>query len=201
MNAYLIILMVTFLNQCQTDCEIELSIKNKETFINQLVLIRGKIKCLKTIPPYPNDIRPAHGRFITFERINDNKTSNWPINSLNEFKAVVRLLPNLNEFLMKYSYKKNLNFIEKSSLKISFYFKDNKNLRPINLGIFVAKDSPLTFELDRESKLIGEKNDLASAIKRVGTAALLWQAFTSDSLYSHNLGRKTFRFDLDAKNG
>ena len=54
--------------------------------------------------------------------------------------------------------------------------------------------------MDKESKANGEKNNLASAIKRMQMAGLLWQALTSDSLNSFGLGRKSFRLDLDKNN-
>jgi hypothetical protein len=137
------------------------------------------------------------GRFITFTRF-DNKSSNWPINSYNEFKALVELKKGSNGFSLSYNYK---NMLESGSLKINLVYGENLNIMPVYLAIFVANDSKLVFDLDSESKSNGEKNDLRSAIKRVRTIGLLWQAFISENLNSYGLGRKSFRYDLNSNGG
>ncbi len=91
--------------------------------------------------------------------------------------------------------------LESGSLKINLVYGENLNIMPVYLAIFVANDSKLVFDLDSESKSNGEKNDLRSAIKRVRTIGLLWQAFISENLNSYGLGRKSFRYDLNSNGG
>jgi hypothetical protein len=87
-----------------------------------------------------------------------------------------------------------------AQLEINLIYGENYDLAPVNLVIFLARDSPKVFDMDRESKRTGEKNDISSAKKRLQMAGLLWQALTSDSLNSYGLGRKSFRLDLDENN-
>ena len=99
---------------------------------------------------------------------------------------------------MNYNYVRSTS--ESATLSLNFFYGENMNIEPLRLSMFVAKDSKLKFDLDKESLAAGEKNDYDSAVKRLRTAALLWQALTSDSLNSYGLGRKSFRLEVD-KNG
>ena len=98
----------------------------------------------------------------------------------------------------------SISYIYENEIANSIFnlrFEEDKFQRAINLGIFVAKGGPGTFDMDAESKSKGEKNDLDSAIKRVRTAGLLWQAFTSDIFHLNNLKRNVFKLALDLNNG
>ena len=176
------------------------SVKNNETFCHRLVLIRGKVECPLIQPSYPNDIDPYNGRFITVKKT-DGSSKNWPINSYHEFKVLISLAKGNNKITFYYNYKSKSKLIERASTEIDLFYFENINMEPVRLGIFIAKDSKGFFDMDRDSLSRGEKNDYDSAIKRVRMAALLWQAFTSDSLNSYDLGRKSFRFLLDPSGG
>lgn len=186
----------------QQICEIKLlSVRDNEVFNHQVVLLRGRINCKTQLSVYPNSFDSKLGRFVTVQ-VGDSPQNSWPVNSYNEFKAVIRLKPGFaNKVGINYRYSSNNNLIESSSLVVNLKFEDNKKQRAINLAIFVAKDSPLTFDMDIESRLKGEKNDLDSAIQRIRTAGLLFQAFTSDILNSYNLSRNSFRLALNSQNG
>ena len=176
-------------------CSIELAIRDNEKFCHQLVLIKGIINCSQPHANYPDHNNPSNGRFIKFTRF-DGVEYNWPINSINEFKAVVRLKKGLNNFNVYYAYMN-----EEASLDINLLYEENMSMTPLGLCIFMTKDSKHVFDMDKESKATGEKNDLDSAIKRLRTAGLLWQALTSESLNYHGLGRKSFRLDLESNQG
>ena len=186
----------------QQICEIKLlSVRDNEVFNHQVVLLRGRINCKTQLSVYPNSFDSKLGRFVTVQ-VGDSPQNSWPVNSYNEFKAVIRLKPGFaNKVGINYRYSSNNNLIESSSLVVNLKFEDNKKQRAINLAIFVAKDSPLTFDMDIESRLKGEKNDLDSAIQRIRTAGLLFQAFTSDILNSYNLSRNSFRLALNSQYG
>ena len=180
-------------------CKIELfTIKDNEKFCHQLVLVRGKVVCPTLQQSYPNDVNPSVGRFITVKK-SDGSSKNWPINSYHEFKTLIRLKKGNNAITLNYNYARSKT--EKATLSFNLFYGENPNVLPLRLGILVAKDSKLKFDLDKESLAAGEKNDYDSAVKRLRTAALLWQALTSDSLNSYGLGRKSFRLELDANNG
>jgi hypothetical protein len=214
----LTIILVLGLNfiQCllsQNICTINLlSVKDNEVLNHQLVLIRGQIFCPNAKSTYPNNVDSKLGRFMKFKIDSATETS-WPVNSYNEFKATLRLKYGLNRISISYLYENEI-----ANSLVNLRFEENKFQRAINLGIFVAKDSPRTFQIDAESKEKGEKNDLDSAIKRVGTgiiymkilvyntliiitAGLLWQAFTSDIFNLNGLKRNVFRLALDSNNG
>jgi hypothetical protein len=176
------------------------TIEDNEIFCHQLVLLRGRVVCSNLQSSYPNDIDPSNGRFINV-RGNDNVSTSWPINSFHEFKALIRLKKGSNKVLLDYNYNPKQNVNEKGNLEINLVYTENMKMEALNLGIFHAKDSKLTFDIDKESKSRGQKNDLQSAIKRLGIAAMLMQALTSDSLCSHGLERKSFRLDLDSNFG
>jgi hypothetical protein len=186
----------------QTQCEIELlGVRNNEKLCHQLILIKGRIICSNLQPSYADSIDPLRGRFVQIKQ-ELNKIDHWPINSLNEFKAVLRLRSGKNKLHFVYELKKEDIIIEKASLEISLTFTENKLLEPLRLGIFLANDSKQVFNMDKESAdKRGERNDLESAIKRLRFAALLWQLITSESLNSHGLGKKSFRLELDSQNG
>jgi len=186
----------------QTQCEIELlGLRNNEKLCHQLILIKGRIICSNLQPSYPDSVDPLNGRFVQIKQ-ESNKIDQWPINSLNEFKAILRLRPGKNKLHFVYELKKEDIIIEKASLEISLTFTENKLLEPLRLGIFMANDSKQVFNMDKESSSKrGERNDLQSAIRRLRCAALLWQIITSESLNSHGLGKKSFRLELDSQNG
>ena len=146
-----------------------LSVKDNEILYHQLVLIRGQISCLNAKSTYPNNLDSKLGRFIQFKVDSAIQTS-WPVNSYSEFKATLRLKNGLNRISINYLYENEI-----ANSIVNLRFEEDKFQRVINLGIFVAKDSPRTFEIDAESKSKGEKNDLDSAIKRVGTGTLLFE--------------------------
>ena len=179
-------------------CSIKVELNNNATLNHQYVLIRGKIECSNKQSTYPNEIEPALGRFIQVKsNVNPaNSLNSWPVSSLNDFKIIAFLKKGENKLVLDYNYKN----IEKATLSLTLNYVENLNLQPVHLGILVAKDSKKVFDMDHQSKQKGEKNDLNSAIKRVQTAALLWQAMTSDSLNSKGLGRLSFRLDCDSKN-
>ena len=169
-------------------CRINLfSIKDNDTFSHQLVLIRGKLVCSN-----PKTSYPSVGRYI-YIKDNHDLPKNWPINSFNEFKVLVRLNNYNNSINLEYKYAD-----EKANLEHNLFYEESKCLNALNLVIFLASDSTESFQIESNSN--GEKNDLKSAIKRFQTTALLWQSFTSDSISSYGLGRKTFRLDLDSNN-
>ena len=176
-----------------------MALKNNETICHQYVLIRGSITCPVKQPSYPNDIDPTKGRFIRVNSdvIASNSLNSWPVSSLNEFKVTAFLKKGKNNLVLNYNYKG----LETGTVSLTLNYVENMNLQPLNLGILLAKDSKKVFDMDTASKAKGEKNDLNSAIKRVRTAALLWQALTSDSLNSNGFGRLSFRLDLDSNNG
>lgn len=168
-------------------CKIQLiDIKTKVKVCNPLNLIRGKITCNKLNPPYLNNL----SRNITAKGLDFQQS--WPINSYNEFKAIVMLKKGINKISFSYVYK-----AENAKLDLELNYEENQDLDPLRLGIFAAKDSSFTFDMDKESKSLGDKNNLDSAIKRIQTAGLLAQALTSDNLNHHGYGRKTFRLELD----
>jgi len=184
-------------NEAQTtvNCKITLfGMKNNETICHQLVLIRGRVECPTLQSPYPDDVDPIKGRFITVKTFNGSRQS-WPINSFNEFKVLTRLKTGNNLIFLSYNYVKTNT--ETASLNLNLFYQENMSLEPLILGIFVVKDSKLRFDMDRESLAAGEKNDYESAEKRLRMAGLLWQALTSDSLNSYGLGRKSFRLEMD----
>jgi hypothetical protein len=148
-------------------------------------------------------VDPLIGRFIEIKN-NDNTSpylAKWPVNSFSEFKLVASLKLGQNRLSFNYEYKTASGSIEKASASLAVEFKVNMNMDALNLAIIVAKDSKKTFDMDRESKALGEANDLASAVKRLQSAAKLWQALTSNSLNSWGYGRKSFRIDLDSNQG
>jgi hypothetical protein len=142
-------------------------------------------------------------RFITITNKNNRSPylTTWLVNSFNEFKVVASLKLGENRLCFDYKFKGS-NFTETApKLCIKVQYKLNMDIYPLNLAIIVAKDSKKTFDMDRESKLLGESNDLSSGVKRLQSAAKLWQAVTSNSLNSWGHGRKSFRLDLDANQG
>lgn len=184
-----------------TSCKIEIELSNNTTISHQYVLIRGKIECpVHEHQNFPNEIDPEKGRFIRIISNEDpmrNSLNAWPISSLNEFKVIGFLKKGPNNLTLTYNYKN----VHTASLSLTLNYIENMDLPPLQLGILVAKDSKKVFDMDFESIQRGEKNDLNSAIKRVQTASLLWQALNSDSLNSLGLGRLSFRLDCDSSNG
>ncbi len=73
------------------DCKINFfSIKNNDKFCHQLVLIRGDLSCPINLKSYPNDIDPNKGRFINVKSSLIPSEKNWPVNSFNQFKVLLR---------------------------------------------------------------------------------------------------------------
>jgi len=86
------------------NCSIELlALRDNETFCHQLVVIKGIKKCPTPQASYQNHINPSVGRFIKFTRF-DGVEFSWPVNSINEFKAVIRLIKGPNKFHINYTY-------------------------------------------------------------------------------------------------
>jgi hypothetical protein len=172
------------------ECKIELfTIKDNEKFCHQLVLVRGKVVCPTLQPTYPNDVNPLIGRFITVKK-SDGRSKNWPINSYHEFKALIRLKKGYNAITLNYNYVRSTS--ESATLSLNMFYGENMTIEPLRLSIFVANDSSLKFDMEKESLASCEKNNYDSAVKRLRTAALLWQALTSDSLNSNGFYYKNF---------
>ena len=152
------------------------SVKDNEILNHQLVLIRGQISCPNAKSTYPNNVDSKLGRFIKF-KIDSATEKSWPVNSYNEFKATLRLKYGLNRISISYLYDNEI-----ANSLVNLIFEENKFQRAINLGIFFAKDSPRSFQIDAESKEKGEKNDLDSAIKRVGTGTFYMKILVNNNL-------------------
>jgi hypothetical protein len=63
---------------------------NNDKFCHPLVLVRGNLSCPINLNSYPNDIDPKKGRFIKVKSALISSGKNWPVNSFNQFKALVR---------------------------------------------------------------------------------------------------------------
>ena len=59
-----------------------------------------------------------------------------------------------------------------AQLEINLIYGENYDLAPVNLVIFLARDSPKVFDMDRESKRTGEK-----MIFQVPKNVYKWQAY------------------------
>jgi hypothetical protein len=184
-------------------CHINLLVADQTTFCHQWALITGTITCPFNQSTYPNNVDPKLGRFIYINNTNNTSPylTTWPVNSFNEFKIVASLKLGQNNLTFNYEYKPEFGSIEKANTNLTVRFHVNVSMDPLNLAIIVANNSNKTFDMDQESIALGESNNLTSAVKRLQTAAKLWQALTSDSLNSWGHGRKSFRLDLDNNQG
>ena len=63
---------------------------------------------------------------------------------------------------------------------------------PLFLCIFIAQDSPGTFDVPPEKR---HENTLPIAIEKLRMAGYLWQAFCAEQMYRNGMGRRTFRLD------
>lgn len=136
----------------------------------------------------------VHGRAgprngVSFDRLitvacHDFPTTQWPCVD-SHFKALVHLVPGPN----------TVSFIFESTtsvLPLRIQYLPLLQNPPLFLCIFVASDSPGTFDVPPEKS---HENTLAIATEKLRMAGYLWQAFCGEQMYRHGFGRRTFRLD------
>ncbi|KAI7858217.1 putative peptidase family-domain-containing protein [Circinella umbellata] len=115
--------------------------------------------------------------------LNDFPTTSWPcVNS--HFKALVHLVPGPNTITIMFQHDTVLHFHVQ-------YMPLLQN-PPLFLCIFIAQDSPGTFDVPPEKQ---HENTLSIAIEKLRMAGYLWQAFCAEQMYRNGMGRRTFRLD------
>ena len=170
------------------------SIKENDTFPNPFIMIKGRLDYRHTgWSNYDNSrtIEVTNNDYLNNSEVIEK---NWPISSQHEFKAYVNLKPGLNRIKLKYNFSK----YENDYLELSLNYDSFMNKEPLHLVIILANDSKGEFDMDDYDST--ERNDLNSTIKRFRTVALLWQALTAETLYKNDLGRRSFRFEMDSNN-
>ncbi|RWA08357.1 hypothetical protein EKO27_g6752 [Xylaria grammica] len=121
----------------------------------------------------------------------------WPVHGA-RFKALVYLFPGPNT--ISFEYQRQPGQPSKHRSNILLFMFDPKNAPPLQLAIFVAKDSPHTFD-HVSTGVREERSGLETATCKFRTAAYLWQSFTAEQMEKGGLGRRTFRFDEEWTNG
>ncbi|KAI9493023.1 putative peptidase family-domain-containing protein [Zychaea mexicana] len=114
---------------------------------------------------------------------NDFPTTSWPcVNS--HFKALVHLLPGPNTI--------TLIFQQTAVIHLRIQYMPLLQNPPLFLCIFMAQDSPGTFDVPPEKR---HENTLAVAVEKLRMAGYMWQAFCAEQMYRNGMGRRTFRLD------
>ncbi|KAI8145104.1 hypothetical protein BJV82DRAFT_47992 [Fennellomyces sp. T-0311] len=109
-------------------------------------------------------------------------TTSWPcVNS--HFKAVVHLVPGPNTITFAF---------QTAVLHFHVQYLPLLQNPPLFLCIFVASDSPGTFDVPPEKRY---ENMLPVAVEKLRMAGYLWQAFCAEQMYRNGMGRRTFRLD------
>ena len=126
----------------------------------------------------------------------------WPV-SESHFKALVHLTPGPNRLRFDFTSPKIPS--AHSSLPshcswMNINFLPLINSPPLQLAIFLAKDSPGIFDAVPERKQ-REGNGLDTAIKKFRMSAYLWQAFTGEQMFRQGFGRRCFRFEEEWQTG
>lgn len=161
-------------------------------FYHDLILIKGRIECPQFRNQYFNNI-DSTGRFLDVYNLNLNYYSNlinteWPVSTNHEFSSFALLSKGSNVLNLRYEY-----LDEEAELYLNVEYRKLSLYEPVHLAIFLAKDSPLVFDMDQN-----EANDLTSAIRRFRTIAKIWQAFNSENLNRYELGQKSFLYEEDS---
>lgn len=127
----------------------------------------------------------------------------WPV-SESYFKALIYLSPGWNKLRFDFASPK-LSSSGNSGPSahcshIMLNYLPLTSAPPLQLVILVGKDSPCTFDAT-PARIQNEGNDLSVAIRKFRMAAHLWQAFTTEQMFRHKLGRRCFRFEEEWQTG
>ncbi|QSQ14139.1 hypothetical protein [Myxococcus landrumensis] len=106
----------------------------------------------------------------------------WPANS-GRFKTLVRLVPGSNDVLLE---------ADGVLHRFSVRYTPMTTAYSVRFVYVIAADAEGRFDAP-----VGEPNDLASALRRIGTGAELMQTFTAEALDAQGLGRRTFHLERD----
>ncbi|AGC47044.1 hypothetical protein MYSTI_05768 [Myxococcus stipitatus DSM 14675] len=106
----------------------------------------------------------------------------WPATG-GRFKTLVRLAPGTNDVLLEAG-----GVLHRFPLS----YAPMTTSQAVRFVYVVAADAEGRFDAPE-----GEPNDLASALRRIGTGAELMQTFTAEALAAQGLGRRTFHFERD----
>ena len=126
----------------------------------------------------------------------------WPVYS-SRFKALVYLRPGHNALRFDFSSPKVANSGSSNPIHTSYiliHMIPPLGNPPLQLAILLGKDSPGLYDAP-PARVEREGHGLDMAIKKFRMAAYLWQAFTSEQMMRHKLGRRTFRFDEEWTTG
>lgn len=113
--------------------------------------------------------------------------TSWPcVNSY--FKAMVHLSPGPNT--ISFIFQPNVNTKQELHFHVNYVpLLENPAL---SLVIFMGSDSPGTFDVPPEKR---GQDTLSKAVEKLRTAGYMWQAFCSEQMYRHGMGRRTFRLE------
>ena len=106
----------------------------------------------------------------------------WPAHG-GRFKVLVRLVPGANDVLLEAGGVLH---------RFAVTYTPMTNPRIVRFVYMLAADSEGRFDAPE-----GAPNDVASALRRIGTAAELMQTFMAESLDAEGFGRRTFRLARD----
>ncbi|TAQ87359.1 hypothetical protein B7494_g4338 [Chlorociboria aeruginascens] len=152
-------------------------------------------KCLSIYGTCGNE-RPFDGN-LTVSRVDDSfPPTYWPV-SESHFKALLYLTPGPNRFRFDFMSPKLANSNTSNPIHSSYltlHMLPPLSAPPLQLVILLGKDSPATFDAV-PARIEREGHNLDTAIRKYRMAAYLWQAFTSEQMHRHKLGRRVFRFE------
>lgn len=134
---------------------------------------------------------------LTVSRVDDAfAPTHWPVSD-SHWKALVYLIPGPNKLRFDFSSPKLSNSGTSNPIHachITINMLPPNNSPPLQLAIFLGKDSPGTFDAI-PARVEREGNNLETAVRKFRMAAYLWQAYTAEQMHRNKLGRRVFRFD------
>lgn len=110
---------------------------------------------------------------------------------------MVYLEPGPNKIRLEFSSPKISNSSTSNPIHVSYvtvHMMPPLGKPPLHLAILLGKDSPGEYDAT-PARAQREGNGLDTAVRKFRMAGYLWQAFTAEQMFRHEMGRRTFRLE------